>query len=411
MPVVVSNKKVLFVVFLTVFLDLVGFGILIPIQPFFAESLGASPATVTLLGAAYSAMQFLFAPFWGRLSDKVGRRPVMLSSIALGTLGYALFGWATTLPLLFAARMLAGFGNANIGAAQAVIADCTAPEERAKGMGLIGAAFGLGFIFGPAIGGIFSQFSLSLPAYVAAGLGAVNWLSAYFILPETHGRNAAKPFHRSRAMVGLSLQDLKRALEWPHVQHMLLIFLTITVGFSMMEQVIGLFIEHTWLPLDGGPESARQAARLTTYVLVIVGVTATIVQGGLIGRLVKAFGERHLLVGGPLITALSFLGVVLVGRSGTFSMMFVVCALMALGSGLSNPSMTSILSQLVDENERGTVLGLGQSCAALGRALGPAMAGVLFERNIEFPFVAGAALIMSCSLVATRLPKTVGAKR
>ena len=152
-----SHKKILTLVFLTVFLDLVGFGIIIPIQPFYAEKLGASPTVITLLGASFSLMQFLFGSFWGRLSDRIGRRPVMLLSIACSSIGYAIFGAAESLPILFLARMLAGFGSANIGAAQAIIADCTPPESRAKGMGLIGAAFGLGFIFGPAMGGFFGQ--------------------------------------------------------------------------------------------------------------------------------------------------------------------------------------------------------------------------------------------------------------
>ena len=400
------------IVFFTVFLDLVGFGILIPIQPFYAETLGASPAIVTLLGAAYSAMQFLFAPFWGRLSDKIGRRPVMLTSIALGTIGYFLFGFVTTLPLLFMARMLSGFGNANIGAAQAIIADTTSVKDRAKGMGLIGAAFGLGFIFGPALGGVFSQYSLSAPAYVAAGLGFLNLILAYFILPETFspGRNVGA--HRTRALLGISIKDLEHGFQLPNVSHVLMIFLLGTIGFSVMEQVLGLFIEHTWLLDRGiGFESAKEAARLTTYMLVIVGVTSTIVQGGLIGKFAKRFGERHLLSAGLLINGLSFIGMVLIGRSGVFPLMFLIAIFTAMGSGLTNPSQVSLLSQLVDEQERGTVLGLGQSFAALGRTVGPAAAGLLFEYSPSLPFLAASALMITCSFVAARLPKTIGNPR
>ena len=170
------GKHVLLIVFFTVFIDLIGFGIIIPIQPFFAEALGASPATVTLLGASYSLMQFLFAPFWGMLSDRYGRRPIILVSLGTGFVGYLLFGLSHSLPALFASRMLAGFGAANIGTAQAMIADSTSHADRAKGMGLIGAAFGLGFIFGPALGGVFGQFGIATPAFVAAGLCAANWI-------------------------------------------------------------------------------------------------------------------------------------------------------------------------------------------------------------------------------------------
>lgn len=405
-----SRRRVLSIVFFTVFLDLVGFGILIPIQPFLAESLGAKPAIVTLLGAAYSGMQFLFAPFWGRLSDKIGRRPVMLTSIALGALGYALFGFSTTLTWLFAARMLSGFGNANIGAAQAIIADATSPQERAKGMGLIGAAFGLGFIFGPAIGGFFSQYSLATPAYIAAGLGLVNWVLAYSWLPETLVRGARPASERSRALVGFSLTDLKHAAKMPHVKHMLSIFFVVTAGFSLMEQVLGLFIERNWtsslLSLPGlSSEGAKQAARLTTYMLIVIGFTASIVQGGLIGKLAKRFGEKHLLVTGPLLSAVSFLVIVAAGEAENFSWMYAAAVLMAVGTGLTNPSQTSLLSQLVDETERGTVLGLGQSLAALGRFVGPGVAGWLFEQSTSRPFYVGAALMSVGAITASRLPR------
>jgi DHA1 family tetracycline resistance protein-like MFS transporter len=177
------KRSPLGILFLAVFLDLVGFGILIPIQPFYAELFGARPAAITLLSASFSLVQFLFAPFLGRISDSVGRRPIMLFTIAINALGYALFGLAGSLPMLFLARITSGFGSANIGTAQAIVADSTSPETRAKGMGVIGAAFGLGFVIGPVIGGLFSQYSLSLPAFVAAGLSTLNWFYAFLRLP------------------------------------------------------------------------------------------------------------------------------------------------------------------------------------------------------------------------------------
>ena len=165
-----KNKRALLTVFVAVLLDLVGFGILIPVQPFLAESLDASPAIITLVGATYSAMQFIFAPLWGRLSDRIGRRPVMISSIAFGVCGYLLLGFADSIPMLFAGRALAGFGNANLAVAQAVVSDVTTAENRAKGMGMLGAAFGLGFIIGPIIGGFASRWGLHAPALVAGAL-------------------------------------------------------------------------------------------------------------------------------------------------------------------------------------------------------------------------------------------------
>ncbi len=400
-----SNKKILFLVFFTVFLDLVGFGIIIPIQPFYAEKLGASPTTVTLLGASFSLMQFLFGSFWGRLSDRIGRRPVMLLSIGCASLGYLVFGLAESLPVIFLARMLAGFGSANIGAAQAIIADSTPPESRAKGMGLIGVAFGLGFILGPALGGFFGQIGLSIPAFVAAGLGVINFIFALINLPETCpqklGQSAKNQVsHRP----GFSWAALKHAARHPNVPQLFLIYLLYISAFSMMEQVLGLFIEATWHPVAEGVEStlrAKQAAAETAYVLIMVGITATIVQGGLIGKLVKKFGERRLLITGIFLVGLSLAVTPLIGLTGTYRLMLAWAVLTAIGSGFTNPSLSSLLSQSVDRDEQGGVLGMGQSIAALGRVIGPSMAGFLFERGVAIPFWIGSVIIFFAVIVAT----------
>jgi len=404
-PQAPNNKKILFLVFLTVFLDLVGFGIIIPIQPFYAEKLGATPTMVTLLGASFSLMQFLFGSFWGRLSDRIGRRPVMLLSIGCASLGYLIFGFAESLKVLFLARMLAGFGSANIGAAQAIIADSTPPESRAKGMGIIGAAFGLGFILGPAMGGFFGQISLSLPAFVASGLGLFNFIFAMINLPETcpqkvGGVQKTAQVHRP----GFSWSALKHAARHPNVAQLFLVYLLYISAFSMMEQVLGLFIEATWHPAVSGAASAvraKQSAAETAYVLIMVGVTATIVQGGLIGRLAKKFGERRLLITGISVVGSSLALVPLVGQTGTYSFMLVWAVFSAIGSGLTNPSLSSLLSQSVDKDEQGGVLGMGQSLAALGRVVGPSLAGVLFEKGIALPFWIGSGIVFIACLVAT----------
>jgi len=392
-----ANRSTLGIVFLTVFLDLVGFGILIPIQPFFAERLGASPSVVTLLGASYSLMQFLFTPFWGRLSDRIGRRPVMLASTFISSLGYLGFALSDELWMLFACRMFSGFGAANIAAAQAIIADCTPPEGRAKGMGLVGAAFGLGFIFGPALGGLLVPQGLSAPSFAAAALCGLNFVLALVWLPETRRRNTTA--------VSVSWSGLVGAARRPGVGGLLALFLTYTVGFSLMEQVLGLFIEHHWFPAGPG----ESAARLTAHVLILVGVTATIVQGGLIGRFVAAFGERALVVAGGIVIAGSFLGLVVAGRAGSQMALFVVACGMALGTGLVNPSLAGLLSRSVGGDDQGGTLGLGQSLGALGRALGPSFAGLLFERNPALPLLVGAAILVACSGMAVRLPTPVRA--
>jgi len=398
-------KKTLAIVFFTVFLDLVGFGIIIPIQPFYAETLGATPSVVTLLGASFSLMQFLFAAFWGRLSDKIGRRPVLLTSISISCLGYLLFGLSNSLGMLFAARILAGFGSANIAAAQAIIADSTSPEKRAKGMGLIGVAFGLGFIFGPALGGSLVQFGLPVPALAAAGLCALNWVFAFFQLPETYSPDRDR--HVSHRHAAFSWKALKHAARHPNVPQLFALYLVFTVAFSLMEQVLGLFIEHTWVLQSHAPTNlhAKEAAALTTYVLVIIGATAIIVQGGLIGRLVRRFGERALLIAGTAIVGISFFSIPVVGMARVFGFMLFISVLMAVGTGITNPSLSGLLSRSVERNEQGGALGIGQSLGALGRVLGPSVAGILFQANRGFPFWVGAALLFICSGIAVTIRK------
>lgn len=405
-----SHKKILTLVFLTVFLDLVGFGIIIPIQPFYAEKLGASPTVITLLGASFSLMQFLFGSFWGRLSDRIGRRPVMLLSIACSSIGYAIFGAAESLPILFLARMLAGFGSANIGAAQAIIADCTPPESRAKGMGLIGAAFGLGFIFGPAMGGFFGQIGLSVPAFVASGLGVINFIFAFTSLPETCPQKlGGTPQNDFSHRPGFSFKALKHAARHPNVSQLFLIYFFYISAFSMMEQVLGLFIQSTWHPLTAGVEwvaRGKQSAAQTAYVLIMVGVTATIVQGGLIGRLAKKFGERRLLITGSTFVGIALATTPLIGQLGIYSLMLLWGVGLAIGSGLTNPSLSSLISQSVDKGEQGEALGMAQSISALGRVIGPSIAGVLFERSVGLPFWLGSGIVFIAAIIATSLKNT-----
>lgn len=407
-----SSGKTLFIAFVTIFLDLVGFGIIIPVQPFYAEAFGASPAVVTWLGASYSLMQFLFAPLWGRLSDRIGRRPVLMLGILISAVGYTLFGAAGSLVMLFAARMLAGFGNANIGVAQALVADVTTRENRAKGMGLIGAAFGLGFTFGPAIGGGLSQISPAAPGYGAAVLAIINLGLAFFLLPETRVLRDPEDMatHGVERKVPLSFAALRRAASSRNVVLILMSTLIVITGFALMEQIMGLYIERVWLAGQvAGPETVKEAAALTAYFLVAVGVTATIVQGGLIGRLVKRFGELALSRAGVVILVIAMLATpTLIGaRSMGF---LLLCALLyAVGMGLYNPCMTSLLSKTVTGSEQGGTLGLNQSMASLGRFLGPAVAGLLFQISINIPFYASAGMI-AASLILLQMITTSGLK-
>ena len=376
-------------VFMTMFLDLVGFGIIIPIQPFFAENFGASPTLITLLGGSFSLMQFIFVPPWGRLSDRIGRRPVMLISIAITAIGYALFATAESIEMLFIARMMAGFGAANIATSQAIMADISTAENRAKAMGVIGAAFGLGFVFGPAIGGLLGQISPQTPIWVAAGLSTLNFISAVFLLPET-----LKKDQRAKRELNL-FKVFARVANKPNVTPLLVTTLVITGGFSLMEQVLGLFIEHTWVTtsMDITRDVAfKEAAALTGIVLVVIGIVMSLVQGRYIGTLVKRYGEKKLLYVGAvgnvvvlaLIPATAWLG---------FGGLIGVAVLMGVFSGLWSPSLQAILSRSVETDEQGATMGLNHSLGSLGRTLGPVIAGILYEVGRPVPFLIGAGII------------------
>jgi len=404
-------SRPMLVAFVTVLLDLLGFGIIIPIQPFYAEHLGASPTLVTLLGASYSLMQFLFAPMWGRLSDRIGRRPVMLTSISIGIVGYVIFGAAGSLGVLFASRMLAGFGAANIGAAQAIVADTTSGADRAKGMGLIGAAFGIGFIIGPAMGGLLGQLGPEAPAYGAAILGAMNLLLAIRYLPETRQPGARAPAHGRRSIISFrAIGDIAGRVN---VGRLLLIVLVSVTGMALMEQALPLFIERIFVPIAdyamGSPDAHARAAALTAYVLVAVGVTATVVQGGLIGRLTKRYGERTLIRVGSFFMAVSLALMPLAGSADSFAGLIGCGVLLAIGSGMLNPSLNSFLSRSVSSDVQGAALGLSQSLSALGRTVGPAFSGLLFEAGRDIPFYAAGGTLLLAVVIALGLKKLIEA--
>jgi MFS transporter, DHA1 family, tetracycline resistance protein len=366
-----NQKRIMGVAFLTLFLDLLGFGIFLPVSPFYAESFGATPAVVTLIGAAYSLMQFVFSPVWGRMSDRAGRRPVVLTSIAFAAVGWLVLGFSNSLLTLVLARLISGFGNANLGTVQAIIADVTDEKDRARGMGMIGAAFGLGFLFGPIIGGVLSAwFGPHVPAFVSAALAVINLIAAYFFLQETrpvHGGAKASPRSLS------PITALRDAMRLPRAGALLWVMLVYSIGFSLMESAIQLFIEREYVDaaLLGTKDGHQQASVLSTQVLVMVGVVAVIVQGFLIRKLRTRYLERQMIIAGTAI---------------------------AFGSGITSPSVSGLLSTSADESEQGSVLGAGQAVGALGRILGPAVAGLLLEIFRGLPFLVGAVLMAASAI-------------
>ncbi|MGE3274529.1 MAG: MFS transporter [Vicinamibacterales bacterium] len=365
----------LVIIFLTVFIDLVGFGIIIPLLPFYAESFGASALAVGLLSTVFSAMQFLFAPVWGRWSDRIGRRPVILLGLLGSAVSYLALGLAWSLPLVFFARILGGIAGANIPTAQAYIADVTTPENRAKGMGMVGAAFGLGFIFGPAIGGILSHFGPSVPMWFASGLCLANFVAAWFLLPETrHFDETPKP------KIG-RLEAFRRAVARPGLPLVLLLFFVVMSAFSGFEATFALFSERRF----------GYTAATIGYVFAYIGIILSIVQGVLVGKVVKRVGEQRIVVAAVATIAL---GLALVPAAMTVPMLLISVGTIAVGMGFNGPSMTALVSRLTDASEQGGILGLAQSLAALGRIIGPAWGGWIFDHYGEnAPFVSSAAIM------------------
>ena len=410
------NGRIMVVVFMTLFLDLLGFGIILPIQPFYAESFGASATVVTLIGACYSLMQFLFAPFWGRLSDRIGRRPVILTSVFFGGIGWFILGFANGLWMFVLARLVAGFGNANLGTVQAVVADVTTGKDRARGMGIVGAAFGLGFLFGPIIGGIFgSMYGAHVPALIAAGLAGVNWIAAFFLLPESRAVGARKAdivvvadAHAPRRSV-FPVGALREVAHLEGVAPLLWMSLIFGIGFALMEAALSLFVERQFVPtaLFGTEDGHRMAAKLAMYVLVSVGVTAVIVQGGLIKPLRKLFSERRLLLVGSLLIAFGFAGTAALGLTENGALPIAVLIafniFVAAGSGVFSPSQSALLSKCADDEHQGAVLGVGQSVASLARIIGPSMAGLLLDAHRALPFALAAVLMVFAAALTTRI--------
>jgi len=374
----------LIIVFVTVFIDLLGFGIIIPLLPFYAETFGATAFTVGMLATSFSLMQFIFAPIWGRVSDRVGRRPIILLGLLGSCVSYLAFAMAGTLAGLFAARIFAGIAGANIPTAQAVVADLTTPENRAKGMGMVGAAFGLGFIFGPAIGGFLSRYGYAMPAFFASALSLANFVAAWFLLPET-----LKPEHRAIERVG-RMDALRTALARPHLPLLLLIGFLVVAAFSAFESTFALFAERVY---------AFHASTIG-YVFAFVGVILVIVQGFLVGKVVRHIGEHHIV---PASLAIVAIGLLMIPGTHSVAALLVANGVMAVGMGFNNPSLMSLISRYSAAEDQGGVMGLTQSLNSLARIVGPVWGGFAFDHlGIGMPYISAAAVMAVASAISIR---------
>lgn len=384
-------------VWLTLFLDLMAFGIILPVLPFYATMHGASPKLVTLLSTSFSLAQFVMAPVLGRISDRHGRRPVMLVSIAGSAASMSILGLAQTLWMVFAARILNGMCNANIATAHAYVADRVPPRDRARYMGMMGAALGLGFVFGPAIGGLLAAPGApERPFLVASGLAALNWIMAFRFLPESRARQPRPRLTRGgtgRQRLEKTVTQVRTLLWGTRLGWLVLVNFGFYFAFAGMESTFALLMEAR----------LRWGARETGYLFTGIGCVIVVVQGVVVGRLVHRLGEKITLLAGLMTLAV---GLSTTGLGTVWWHMALGAAGIAAGNGLVLPSINALVSRVSSQQTQGLSLGLNASGASLARILGPGIAGVLFEvAGAGVPMLAGGGMIVIVIVVAmARLP-------
>ena len=389
---ILSNRRPLTLIFLTLFLDLLGVGILIPITPYLVRHFRSDALTIGLLVLVFSAAQFIMTPVLGALSDRYGRRPILLVSLFGTAIGHFMFGLAPSLGFMFAARILDGITGGNISAAQAYIADITPPEDRAKSFGLIGAAFGLGFMMGPAIGGLLSTISLQAPAFAAGTLALLTTVLSYFFLPES-----LPPERRTKTPLAWSVLNPFRAIGGTLARANMR--LPLLAGFAINFAYSGLQSHFAIYTLTRFGLNERENSWLLTYL----GVMITIIQGGLIRRLMPIFGESKLVRGGLILGTLGFLALIFAPTSGY---VYGALTLLSMGSGLAAPALQGLVSQRATGSEQGVVMGVTQSLGSLSRILGPLAAGLTFDAFAPTaPYWTGAFMMIIALSLVLSFPK------
>lgn len=388
------------VLFPVVVVDLIGFGVIIPLLPFYGEHYGATPAVVGLLMATFSLAQFVAAPMWGRLSDRLGRRPVLIASLAGLAASYVGLAFAHSLTMLFVMRTAGGLMAGNIGVAFAYAADVTDSSNRARGMGVIGAAFGLGFIFGPAIGGVLAgpdplNADYTTPALVAAALSAAALVLALLLLPESL---SAEERQRQRDMgAGTRRQEFRQTLLSPGLGVLIALAFLATFVFSGLETTFAMWSRRQF---GWGPEQ-------NGYLFAFVGLLSALIQGGLIGRLTKRLGERRLVIAGAAALAV---GMVMIPLSGSLPLLLVAMAVVGIGFSLTSPALNSLVSLQAGGGTRGGVMGVTRSATTLSRVLGPMWAGALFFwLGRDWPFLVGGVVMTAVAVIALGLRQPAAA--
>ncbi len=377
------KKPSLLIIFLTVFIDLIGFGIVLPLLPKYCEIYGAKGYQIGLVIGSFSLMQFIFAPAWGRLSDRIGRRPVLLIGNAGSAISYALFALAAhyegTLGLLvlLASRMFAGVCGATLSVASAYIADVTDRENRSKSMGLIGMAFGLGFILGPALGALSAaKFGLAGPGWMAAAFCAGNFILGLFILKESWKPNSEHAAPRPR------WEQCLHTLRHPKLGKLIGIFFLATFCFTCFESTFSLLLD----------KNLHYDEKHVGYLFAYCGIIAAFIQGGAIGRLIKRFGDQRLIAGSMVVVAVSLAALPYMGNLWGI---LVALGLFAAGSGINRAPTMGQISLNSPPSEQGATMGVAQSAGTLARIVGPVFATGLYAFHAALPYLisAGVALV------------------
>ena len=372
------RSRNILLLFFTLVVVMMGFGMVIPILPFYVDSFGAGGSELGLLMATYAIMQFLFAPLWGNLSDRYGRKPILVLGVLGNALAQLLFGLSSALWMLFVARVLAGvLSSATLPTAMAFVGDSTAEEDRGGGMGILGAAMGVGMVLGPGLGGVLARASLSLPFFLAAGLSLVALLLILILLPESLPASArAGSTGRPR---GPQLGVLWRALLGPLGVLCLLSFL-LSFGLTNFEGVFGLYALERY---GYGPEQVGG-------ILMLIGLVSAVAQGALTGPLSRRWGEVALVRGSLLLSAVGFL---LMPLAETLAGVVATVCFFVLGNALLRPAVSSLMSRRAATGQ-GVAMGLNNAFMSLGRIIGPTWAGFLFDVNMNYPYLSGAAIML-----------------
>ena len=379
-----SSRMSMWVLMLTVFLNLIGFGLILPIFPLYAQGLGVSPMLITFIMGAYSLGQFITAPLWGRLSDSIGRRPIMIVSLIGFAVSYILLAYAESAEALFFTRCMAGVFAGNLAIAYAYMSDITSGEERAKGMGLLGAAFGVGLVVGPAIAGIIAEFfpenAFFVTSWVAGGLSIVAVLGTVLYLPETLKPENRKPLGDWKFKP--SVPKFDTLAQRPVLIALLAMSFLALTSIGVITSTMAL-----WMSAILGASKSE-----VSYTYVAIGLISAVIQGGLIGPLTRWLGDWKLAMWG---IGLQCVGLFFMALSTGYALFAVAIFLMSAGSSVSNPAITSLVSKEASDNEAGSVLGLFTSAGSLGRVLGPWSAGPLYASiSVAAPFFFGALLLV-----------------